>query len=248
MLIVLASPHINWYELQDEDTVARWAAAASAIPRTKEVGQAVVDALLRIASVDSLRLHIPVDIWAWLETQPSLPPKCLGRSEGARKDVARHVRTLEDVEILKSYFLLVWSEWNLIHDMDLTEMTTSIREDFSGTGMRLHREDLVKRLDHVLGQLDRGPGYLFQHNRRIGPSYVRQAKGCYKELKRVLLEVDGEEANIPTRTPSSLNLFGLLMLVDAHRIPLDLHAQSVSPMSIISHLTNVPFPATSFVT
>ena len=205
LVIVLIAPCMDWRRsLQDGNAVARWAAATSAnsvIPHTRGVDQAVVDALLQIVSFPSLRPHITIDIWAWLEAQPSLPPKCWGRSEGAGKDVVRHVRTLGHVEILKSYFLLVWSEWNFIYETDLTEMTTSIREDFSGTGMRRYREDLIKRLDHVLGQLDRGIGYLVQHDWGITPSHIRRTKGCYKELKRVLLEVDGEEANIPTRTP-----------------------------------------------
>ena len=108
ILIVLASPYVRWHgSLQDENAVARWATAASAIPHTKEAGKAVVDALLQIASNDSLRPHIPVDVWAWLETRPSLPPKCVGRSVGSREEVVRRVRTLGDVEILKSYLLLV---------------------------------------------------------------------------------------------------------------------------------------------
>ena len=211
MLIVLASPYVRWHgSLQDENTVARWATAASAIPRTKEAGQAVVEALFQIASNDSLRPHIPVDIWAWLETRPSPSLKCWRRLARTERDVFRYIRAFGDVKLFKSYLLLVWSEWNLIPETLLTEMHTSIREDFTGISMGHHREDLIKQLDHVLGQLDRGLGYLQRHNRKIGRFHIRRLKEEYGELKKVLQEVDGEEANIPTRTLSTLILFSLL--------------------------------------
>ena len=63
-LITLASLHVSWHdEPCDGNIVARWTAAALAVPYTEGVGQSVVDALLHIASVDSLRPHIPVGIW-----------------------------------------------------------------------------------------------------------------------------------------------------------------------------------------
>jgi hypothetical protein len=96
--------------------VAGWAVAASAVPYTEEAGQSVVDILLHIASVDSLRPHIPTGIWTWLNKRPSLPPKCVGRSRGSSGDVVRQVRALRDTEILKSYLLLVLSEWDCIDD------------------------------------------------------------------------------------------------------------------------------------
>ena len=100
-IITLASPHVSWHdEPYDRNMVARWAKAASAVPYTEEVGQNVVDVLLHIASVDSLRPHIPVDIWRWLKNQPSLPPECSGRSRGSSGDVVRQVRALGDIEIL----------------------------------------------------------------------------------------------------------------------------------------------------
>ena len=138
-VIVLGSPHVSWYiEPHNEDIatrwVTRWAAAASAVPYTEEVGQNVVNALLRIASVASLLPHIPVGIWAWLKKQPSLPPVCDGRSEGTTRNVIRHVRALGDIETLKSYLYLVWSEWGCIDPFSLPEMKISIREDFSGIG------------------------------------------------------------------------------------------------------------------
>jgi len=89
-LITLASPHLSWHdELYDGNMVVRWATAASAVPYTEEVGQSVVDTLLYIASIDSLRPHIPVGIWTWLKKQPSLPPECEGRQKGTSGDVVR---------------------------------------------------------------------------------------------------------------------------------------------------------------
>ena len=114
-LIIFASPHVSWHdEPYDGDMVARWAWAARTISYTEEVGQSVVDTLLHIASVDSLQQHIPVDIWPWLKKQPFLPPECSGRSRGSSRDVVRHVRALGDIEILKSYLHLIWSEWDQI--------------------------------------------------------------------------------------------------------------------------------------
>jgi len=205
-IITLASPHISWHDgLHNENMVTRWAAAASAVPYTEEVGRIVVDALLQIASIDSLRPHIPVDIWGWLKKRPYLPPVCRGRSPGTREAVVCQVRELGDIAILKSYLLLVWSEWEgLPSDRGFAEMCTLVREDFSGIGMGRHREDLIKRLDHVLGRLDRGLKYLQRHNPSLRERNVQRAKQKHGELKKVLLEVDREAINVLARTPPSL--------------------------------------------
>ena len=211
--IMLASPCIPWRsELVDEYAVTRWAAATSAVSYTEEICQSVVSALLQIASTDSLRPYIPIDVWMWLEKRPSLPPKCPGRSVGTAGGVVRHIRALGDVGILKSYLLLAWSEWNWVYDLSFTEMGVSIREDFGGVGMRCHREDLIERLDQILGQLDRGLEFLQQHKPSIIKIDIRIAKEQYTELKRVLLEVDGEAMSTLTRTPQRLILFNLLTI------------------------------------
>ena len=152
----------------------------------------MINALLQIASIDSLRSHIPIDLWAWLKKLPPLPPVCRGRRTGKKEAVVLHVRQLGDIEILKSYFLLIWSEWNFLFISGLDEMQISIREDFAGIELRHHREDLVERLDHVLGQLDRGLGYIEQHQPDINPYQLHRAKMDYKMLKEVLLEVEQE--------------------------------------------------------
>ena len=147
-IITLASPEVPWSgSLHDEKTVARWAAAVSAVPYTKEVGQSVVDALLQIAHIDSLRPHIPIDAWAWLKKSTSLLPLSEGRLKGNKKAVVHHVRGLGDIEILKSYFLLAWSELGFLDDSCFAGMQVSIREDFSGIGMGRHRKDLIEQLE-----------------------------------------------------------------------------------------------------
>ena len=230
--VVLMSPYLPWHqELRDENMVAKWAVAASEIPETEEVVQSVVDTLLHIASVDSLRRQIPVDTWEWLNKRPSLPPVCFGRSVGSKRNVVRRVRGLGNTEILKSYFLLAWSEWDIVFDRSgWTEMRASILGDLGGIELGHHRKDLVERLNHVIEQLDRGSGYLQQHKPEIDEDYVQRAKSQYKELKELLLEVDKETT---TRTSSRLiNIFDSLTPVDMARIPFDIHVRAPPPVSI----------------
>ena len=202
-VIMLASPHVDWHSDLDKTVVTKWAVIASATPYTEEVGQSVVDVLLQIASFDSLRQHIPGGIWEWLGKRPSLPPKCKGRSKGTKGGVVRHVRT-RDVEILKSYLLLVWSEWNSVHNMGRIEMGISIKEDFNGIGMWSDRKDLTKRLHHVLEELDQT---LQQHKPDVKPDVnggiIRLAKQQYEELEGVILDVDEKAMKPLARTPPS---------------------------------------------
>ena len=196
--VVLASPHVAWGDILDSpEAVARWSAAVSVVSYSEEIGQSVVDSLLQIAAVDSLRPHIPTDIWAWLERQPSLPPVCRGRKGGTWPQIVHHVRLLGDTEILKSYFLLVWSEWRFHSGPSLNEMVTSIKEDFSGIKMRNHREDLLRRLDHILEQFDRGLEYFKQHYPSLEADIVGQTKSQYEMLKQVLVEMDMGEMKTP---------------------------------------------------
>ena len=237
-LVTLASPHVSWHdEPYDGDMVARWAAAASALPYTEEVGQSTVGVLLHIASVHFLRPHIPVEIWTLLKKQPSLPPECSGRLRGSSREVVRQVRALGDIEILKSYLLLIWSEWDHIDDQQsggLAEMQVSIREDFGGIEMWCHRRDLVKRLDHVLSQLDRGLDHLRQHKPTLNTCRISRAKTQCSKLKQVLLEVDIEAMDGLAGKPSGSIFFGLLTPTDStYRIPLDFRMFSASTVPVI---------------
>jgi len=216
--VTLMSPYADWGPESNTKTVTRWAAAALEVPYTEETGQSVVDTLLQIASIDPLTPHIPVDIWAWLKKRPYLPPMCRGRSVGTRAHIVGRVRELGDIEILESYFLLVWSEWDIVYsDVGLAAMHISILEDFGGIGMGRRREVLIKRLDRVLGQLDRGIGHLNQHNPTISERHIPAAREQYEKLKRVLLEVDREALGVLTRTSfRSINSFDPLTCPQNH--------------------------------
>ena len=205
---MLTSPYIYWdSELCDESMVSRWVrsvAATSAAAYTEAVGQSVVDTLLQIARVDHLRPHIPIDIWTWLKKRPSLPPVCRGRQRGTRLNIIHQIRALGDIEILKSYFLLVWSEWNWLYGSDLNEMKIAISGDFGGIGMWCHRQDLIERLDYVLGQLEQGWEFLHQQNSSVDEVDVRIAKADYRWLKERLLEVGGKATETLTRMSPQL--------------------------------------------
>ena len=61
---ILATPHLPWWMfMNDKLLVQLWAAAASGMPYTDEVGQSVVNTLLQIPSTGSLRPYIPVGMW-----------------------------------------------------------------------------------------------------------------------------------------------------------------------------------------
>lgn len=189
--VTLLSPCLP-RNLWDKCMVARWAAAVSAASYTMRVGWSVVCTLLWLASKETLRPHIPADIWAWLKKQQSLPPVCAGRVIGTNQDTVRHVRGLGDLDILKSYFLLVWSEWNAPNDSGFSEMELSIVEDLGGIGMHRHRRELIERLNHVLGELDRGLNHFKQHQYWISNHKFQRRKVRYGTLKRVLFRTHME--------------------------------------------------------
>ena len=236
-VVTLMSPYAEWGSQWFRGSeVTRWGAAALAVSYTEEIGQSVVDALLQIASVDNLQPYIPINIWAWLKKQPPLPPVCGGRSNGTRGNVVRRVRVLGDVEILESYFLLVWSEWNAVHREGFIEMRASIREDLGGIGMGRHREVLIKRLDYVLGRLDRGLGYLKQDDPNLDGDHIPTAKTQYGELRELLLGADEGALKVLTRMP--FRLINLAQYTHSsglrvHRIPLDVRLCPPSPISVV---------------
>ena len=148
-LIILLSPYIFWDDkCRNKSYVIKWAAAASAVPYTEEVGRDVVSALLQIACYDSLRPHIPVEIWTWLKKPLTLPPLYRRRGIKTTRNTVHYIRGLGDIEIFKSFFILSWLEHNDVDDKD--NMENLLREDFCGIGMWGHRKDLIKRLDRVL--------------------------------------------------------------------------------------------------
>ena len=166
--IILASPHLLWRNFaNDKHLVQLWAVAVSEVPYTDEVCQSVVATLLQIASITSLQPSIPLDMWSWLKKCPSLPPTSTGHSFGSIPGVFQTIRRLQNIEILKSYLLLIWSEWGLLNTGGFNEMLALIREDFSGIRMLGHRRELLQHLYHVLNQVDLGLEHLQQHNPRV---------------------------------------------------------------------------------
>ena len=193
-LIKYMSPHINWRDdSHGEKLVVQWCAAVLAVQDKEEVSQSVVSTLLQIASVDSLQPHIPVQIWEWVKSKPSLPPLCWGWHPVTTPNVIRYIQGLGDLEIIKSYFLLVWSEWENPQIDGLEEMEISIRKYFVGTEMCGHREDLIKQLDYVLGQLGLGLEHLKQHNPWVDQYCIEAAQGQYNRLKGVLLDMERKD-------------------------------------------------------
>ena len=181
-VIVLISPYLPWDgSLNNPIAVARWAAAASAIPYTEEVGVSVVDTLFQISWVDFLRPHIPIEIWGWLKRQPSLPPMYHGLLKGGHDDTVAYVRKLGDMDILTSYFLLIWMDRYTPDSNSTHAMERSIREDFCGVEMESYRKDLINCLDHVIGRLD--------HRLESSPydTLLQEAKKRYTKLKGALL-------------------------------------------------------------
>ena len=187
-VITLISPYVPWDgALNETIAVDRWAAAVSTTLYTQEVGQSVVDTLFQIAWVDFLRPHIPDDLWEFLKRQPSFPPTYRGPSKGGSGKIVVYVRGLglEDIQILKSYFLLLWTDLYTPSSNGTAAMERSILEDFGGPGKEQHRKDLSKRLDRVLGRLDQR----LEHS--PNNALIQTAKKRYKRLKDALVGVDG---------------------------------------------------------
>ena len=188
--MILALPHVPWWQFTNGvHLIQLWVTAVPAIPYAEDIGQSVVDTLLQIAFSDTLSPHVPADMWSWLNKRPSLHPVCWGRYQGTSRSVVRRIRRLGDIEILKSYFLLVWSEWDDLRSGGFSEMYTSIWEYFSGAWMGDHRQDLLRHLDRVLGQLDLGLEHLRQHKLSLDEDIIQQMKSEYGELKKILLKV-----------------------------------------------------------
>ena len=231
--IVLTSPHIPWYlEPNGEDLVCQWAAAASAVPRTEETTQSVVDTLLQISPQAGLLSHITVDLWLWLTKRPSLPPVCQGRYLGTCTEIIRVARGLKNIEVLKSYLLLAWSEWAPLWGGSFGEMRGSICNDFGGFGMSRHRKDLIQRLDHILKQLDGGLDYLKHHNPYLDEDHLQTMMRQYGELKAVLLEMESSMSPLIIMTM----LFHILTLVGIHRVAGQIYLCTSSHMSVVPHL------------
>lgn len=183
-VITLISPHVPWEgKLNNTIAVSRWAAAVLAAPYTEELAQNVVIALFQISSIDHLRPCIPTVIWILLKCQKPLPPTFCGRRcKGTHANTIIYIRRLGDIDLLKSYFLLVWADNHILPSKVIREMERSIREDFSRVGTERHRIELIAWLDSALNwQPHPVPKY----------SFAKRAKAQRMRLRELLLEVNG---------------------------------------------------------
>ena len=238
--IVFISPSITWDEYSGDDQrkfFELWASAAYVVSRTEEAAQSVVDVIFKI---NFSRLQIAsIGDGSWLKMRPTLPPICEGRRQGSSLEVVRTVRKVKNTELIKSYLLLVWSEWDDLYDRGFKEMCASVRKDFRGIGMGRHRGDLVQRLDHVLGQLDRGLEYLQQHNPDLNETSVQKMKHQYQILREILLEVNNETIARASSYPTAV-LFCMLIQVDMRRISRNVYVCTSAPVPITSGIFNLP--------
>ena len=234
--IVLVSCHILWIQLAGRgDLVKLWAAATSGVPSTEDLVLSVVDALLQIASRPDLSPHIPTAVWSWMIKKPSLPPVCKGLKFGTRAETLEKVQGLKDIEILKSYFHVIWSEWNhyIFYD-ELKSVQTTLRKDFGGIGMGHHRADLIQKLDHTLGELDLGLDHLQQHKPNLDADDIQRMKHRYGELKDILLEMNVKA--ITRMSDPMVLLLCTLIHMYVHRIPCHIYVHTPPPMPIASYL------------
>jgi hypothetical protein len=249
--IILVAPYLGlcWRQPSGtHDLTPKWLAATSVAPHTEELSGSVVDTLLQIAADDDLWRSIPTDVWLWLNERPPLPSVCAGRLLAGRREVVQRVQELNDIKILTSYLILVWSEWEYHDSVDFppidgfSEMRVSICKDFKGLGMGCHRAELIQRLDYILGELDRRSGGLdvnLEDNElwhsRFGHS-SRKMKDLYGEFKRMLEVVDQEATETLNRMAHSFIFPSPLTFMDLHRIPLHLHVCPAAPVSMKLHI------------
>jgi len=226
---MLVSPYIPWNTGGFQDLVQAWMATASTIPKERGVAPSIVGALLQIAWFGLLSPENHGDIWSWLTLRPSLPPICRGRKLGSDPEVMQQVRELEDIEILKSYFLVVWSEWDPIQDSGFPMMYECIHEEFSGVEANFHRAELVQRLDRVIRELNKGLAHLQRGKPDLQEWQLQRSKKQYERLRKILKKIR-EEPEIPTCMSSRLiNVFELLTLVE--------HAQDLTRYPYVRSLS-----------
>jgi hypothetical protein len=191
---VLALPHLElaWLDSDDIHTfIELWISAADALDDTEDVCQAVVDVLLQMAFFHSVRAHITPKAWSWLNKRPDLPPRCRGRllcSIGS--NVLPAIRAHNDIELLTSYLITMWSEWDCAGEWAFEGMCEALWEEFCGDGDEVgeYRKDLLGRLNLVLGELGKGLGYLRVRHPDMQPDEFEVIRKRYRELKRILVQ------------------------------------------------------------
>jgi hypothetical protein len=196
---ILALPHLElvWLDSNDISTfIDLWLSAAEALEYTEAVCEAVVDVLLQMAFFHSVRAHITPKAWGWLNKRPALPPRCRGRllcSIGS--NVLPAVRSRKDIELLTSYLVTMWSEWDCAGEWAFEGMCEVLREEFCRDGgdevLKGYRIDLLARLNLVLGELGKGLEHLRVRHLDMQPDEYEVIRERYKELKRMLVQAAG---------------------------------------------------------
>lgn len=126
-----------------------------------EVDQSVVDALVQITKLPSLRPHPQLGVIEEAAVSAAPVPGPINRVL-----VTTFFATCEpgDIKLFDSFFLLDWSDWDYAYDdLGFGMILISLRENLGGIGR--HRGDLVERSYHALGQVgqlvvDRGREHL----------------------------------------------------------------------------------------
>ena len=140
------------------------------------------------------------------------------------------------LEILTSYFLLLWSEWIFRDDSSTLQTQISIREDFVGIGLERNSKELVERLDRIPEELNREAERFRKYRPLLigNPAYF--ARNEYRLLRDTLLEVENETTNDPAcASPKSILFTVMLIPVDFYRILLDicLHSAPFPPIILL---------------
>ena len=170
--------------------VVRWVSAASRLEYTPEIGQSVVEVLLRMACMYHWRPHITREAWRWLERRPQLPPVCRARSLCCNDlGAISKVESLGNIEILKGYLIVVWSEWDWLAPWVCSYMCTVIRKHFGGEREKGHRDELRDRLLHIQNQLDLGLDHLRKLGSEMTAACFQPTKEAYEALMETLSEV-----------------------------------------------------------
>lgn len=192
------------YASNIDSMMQHWIATASALHYTDDVGESVVDTLLRMAFRDGLRQHIPVDAWDWLKKRPDLRPDHRGLKFRTNLQVFEAVLEVGDLELIISYLSIVWSrKWSWSYPEGFTVVLGFIRSGLRGIGGVGYQEDLIKRLDDVLSQMNSDSST---------SSEAADDVLWYTEFRTALREVN-EEA-VKTLTGMSLGVFGRSCLLN----------------------------------
>lgn len=192
---ILALPHLELAWLNSDDIctfIKLWISTADTLDDTESIREAVVDVLLQMAFFHSVRPHITPKAWSWLNKRPSLPPRCRGRLLCAiGSNVLPAIRAHNDNELLTSYLVTMWSEWDCAGEWAFEGMCEALWEEFCGNDdddVRERRKELLARLSLVLGELGKGLGYLRVRHPDMQPEEFEVIRERYRELKRILVQ------------------------------------------------------------